>query len=127
MRLAPPLVGVRAGIFLIWLAALPTWAQHVGPDSAQSSTTGSTLELRLVPGKLQNGLPKEFTFVFVNNSAHEVRMPRPSQCSGGNGTVLLRSQFRPANPLRVPRGGGGGCGSGHAIIAPVELLQWAKS
>jgi hypothetical protein len=126
MRLAPPAVRAGTGIVVIWLAALPAWAQHVGPDS-ESSPTNSTLQLRLVPGKLQNGLPEEFTFVFVNNSVHQVRMPRPSQCSGGAGTVLLRSQFKPMNPLGVPSGGGGGCGSGHAIIAPAELLRWAKS
>jgi hypothetical protein len=125
MRLAP-LVGAGAGIVVVWLTALPVWAQHVGPES-QSSPTKATLQLRLVPGKLQNGLPEEFTFVFVNNSAHQVRMPRPSQCSGGAGTVLLRAQFKPMNPLGVPSGGGGGCGSGHAIISPAELLRWAKS
>ena len=128
MRLARPLVGAGTGILLIWLAVLPVRAQHVGPDSAQSLTSKSTLQLRLVPGKLQNGLPEEFTFVFVNISDHELRMPRPSQCSGGAGTVLLRLQFKPAKPLRVPSGGGGGCvGSGHAIVTPAELLQWAKS
>src|SRR2546430_11827924 len=106
MRLARPLVGAGAGILLIWLAVLPVRAQHVGPDSAQSLTSKSTLQLRLVPGKLQNGLPEEFTFVFVNISDHELRMPRPSQCSGGARAVVLRLPVKTPKPLRVATGRG---------------------
>jgi len=83
-----------------------------------------TLELRILPGKLERGLPKRFTFVFVNRSGHELRMPRPSQCIGGNGTVMLRSQFKPLNPRGVPSGGGGGCGAGSKKI---EVLEWLMS
>ena len=82
------------------------------------------LELRILPAKLDRGLPKSFTFVFVNRSSQQLRMPRPTQCSGGNGTVILRSQFKPLNTHAVPSGGAGGCGSG---TGKMQVLEWEKS
>ena len=83
------------------------------------------LELRILPGQLDRGLPQSFTFTFVNRSGHQLRMPRPTQCSGGNGTVTLRSQFKPLNTRGVPSGGGGGCGGG--LNEKIQVLEWAKS
>lgn len=94
-------------------------------DSVGTQIAGKpTLELRIVPGQLDRGLPKNFTFVFVNRSGHQLRMPRPTQCIGGNGTVMLRSQFKPMNTSYVPSGGGGGCGSGSG---KTQVLEWTKS
>lgn len=64
------------------------------------------VELRILPGQLDRGLPKSFTFVFVNRSGHHLRMPRPTQCIGGNGWVTLRSKFKPLNTRGVASGGG---------------------
>lgn len=83
------------------------------------------LELRILPGQLDRGLPKSFTFVFVNRSGHQLRMPRPTHCIGGNGTVTLRSKFKPLNTRGVPSGGGGGCGGG--LTEKIQVLEWAKS
>ena len=83
------------------------------------------LELRILSGQLDRGLPKSFTFVFVNRSGHPMRMLRPTQCIGGNGTVMLRSQFKPLNSRTVPSGGGGGCGGG--LSEKMRILEWAKS
>ena len=83
------------------------------------------VELRILPGQLDRGLPKNFTFVFVNKSGHQLRIPRPTQCIGGNGTVTLRSKFKPLNTRRVPSGGGGGCGGG--LAGKIQVLEWAKS
>jgi hypothetical protein len=83
------------------------------------------MELRILPGQLDRGLPETFTFVFVNRSGHQLRIPRPTQCKGGNGTVILRSKFKPLNTLGVPSGGGGGCGGG--LAGKIQVLQWAKS
>ena len=47
------------------------------------------------------------------------------QCIGGNGTVTLRSQFKPLNTRVVPSGGGGGCGSG--LTEKIQILEWTKS
>jgi hypothetical protein len=100
--------------------------QRVIPQVPQSSVPKPNLELRITPGELEKGLPKSFTFVFMNVSDHKLRMPRPTQCSGGNGTVSLRSRFKPLNPRSVPGGGGGGCGSGLLAGRP-GVLEWAKS
>jgi hypothetical protein len=83
------------------------------------------LELSILPGQLDRGLPKSFTFVFVNRSGHQLRMPPPTQCIGGNGTVMLRSQFKPLNTRGVPSGGAGGCGGG--LSEKIQVLEWAKS
>ncbi len=45
---------------------------------------------------------------------------------GGNGTVILRSKFKPVNVRRVPSSGAGGCGSGR-LTGKIEVLEWAKS
>src|SRR5256885_978933 len=34
------------------------------------------VELRVLPTQLEKGLTKSFTFVFVNRSGHQLRMPR---------------------------------------------------
>lgn len=83
------------------------------------------VELRILPSQLDRGLPKSFTFVFVNRSGHQLRMPRPTQCIGGNGTVTLRSKFKPLNTRGVPSGGGGGCGGG--LRGKIQVLEWVKS
>ena len=97
----------------------------VGTQIAPGSVTKPKVELRILPGQLDRGLPKSFTFVFVNRSGHQLRMPRPTQCIGGNGTVLLRSQFKPLNTRGVPSGGAGGCGGG--LTEKIQVLEWAKS
>lgn len=83
------------------------------------------VELRILPGQLDRGLPRSFTFILVNRSGHRLRMPHPTHCTGGNGTVTLRSQFKPLNTRGVPSGGAGGCG--HGITGKTQILEWAKS
>jgi len=61
------------------------------------------LELRLQPGKLINGVPESFTFVFVNISDHDVLMPQPSRCgTSTNGIVYLNVELNPP-PLEHER------------------------
>jgi hypothetical protein len=88
--------------------------EPVGTQTAPGSVTKPNVELRILPGQLDRGLPKSFTFVFVNRSGHQLRMPRPTQCSGGNGTVMLGSQFKPLNTRAVSSGGAG--------VAPAAVL-----
>jgi len=97
--------------------------QPVSPRIAHGSFP--KVELRLLPGQLDRGLPKSFTFVFVNRSGHQLRIPRPTQCIGGNGTVTLRSKFKPLNTSGVASGGGGGCGGG--LAGKIQVLEWATS
>ena len=111
-------------IVLPLLAAIAATLSAQDPVGSQI-VVKPKLELRILPGQLDRGLPKSFTFVFVNRSDDQLRMPRPTQCSGGNGTVMLRSQFKPLNTRGIPSGGGGGCGGG--LTDKIQLLEWAKS
>lgn len=113
---------MHRSIALLVVVVLPLYSQNHVP---KSSIAKPNLELRIVPSGLDKGLPKGFTFVFVNVSEHQLRMPLPTQCNGGNGTVLLRSRLEPLNRLGVPSGSGGGCGSGDFVGGP-GVLEWAK-
>jgi len=95
----------------------------VSTQMAQDSVP--KVELRILPAQLDRGLPRSFTFVFVNRSGHQLRIPRPTQCFGGNGTVVLRSSFKPLNTRGIASGAGGGCGGG--LLEKIEVLEWAKS
>jgi hypothetical protein len=124
LRLLVKSIGI---VLMLAAVASPLVAQRrVVQQVPQSSPAKPNLELRITPVELENGLLKGFSFVFVNVSDHKLRMPRPTQCIGGNGTVSLRSRFKPLNPLRVPSGGAGGCGSGLFGGRP-GLLEWVKS
>lgn len=113
-------------IVLAWLTGIAgTLSAQEGVDMQLAHGFVPKVELRFRPGQLDRGLPKSFTFVFMNRSGHQLRMPRPTQCSDGNGTVTLRSKFKPLNTRGVPSGGGGGCGSG--VTGKIQILKWAKS
>ena len=72
----------------------------------------ANLELHLQPGNLVKGIPEAFTFIFVNISNHDVRMPQPSYCaSDTEGTIYLVLELKPP-PLSGIRGGYGGGISG---------------
>jgi hypothetical protein len=105
------------------LAALLILGLVSAHSHAQARDT--KLELRIIAGDLERGLPKRFTFVFVNVSDHQLRMPSPTQCFGSSGTVLLRSILRPSRP-GIPSGSAGGCGAGHPV-ASRGVVEWARS
>jgi len=93
---------------------------------AQSSgIQQSSLELRVTPHQLINGVPDRFSFVFVNVGDHEVRVPPMSPCMGGrySGTLILDLEFQPSGPPTP--GKGGGCGGG--ISHMPGILEQAKS
>src|ERR1700722_397589 len=113
-------------IVLAVLTAIAGMLSAQDPVSTQvAHRSVPQVELCILPGQLDRGLPKSFTFVFVNKSGQQLRMPRPTQCIGGNGTVTLRSKLKPLNTRSVPSGGGGGCGGG--LTEKVQVLEWAKS
>lgn len=88
--------------------------------SAQTSHPhpSPNLALRLQPGKLVDGFPTSFTFVFTNITHHDVRMPKPSNCgSSETGTVDLRVSETPPQDS----GMGGGCGSGTTDLPPMRI------
>ena len=91
---------------------------------AQSSgTPQSNLELHLAAHQLINGVPDTFSFVFVNVSDHEVRVPPMSPCMGDSGTLILKLEFSPSETAK--NGKGGGCGGGASEMP--GILEQAKS
>ena len=85
------------------------------------------LELRLVPGEMQAGVPQAFTFVLVNISDHDVRVPStPSfDCFDNyDGTLWLRLKFTPLIP--GPLGHIFGCGGTRVNWPPVmdRVKKW---
>src|SRR5215467_11981310 len=103
-----------AGIAL----AMITGAQSPKP-------TASPLELQLQPESLQGEVPAAFTFVLVNKSDHEVRVPTPAvQCEDSfDGSVELRLDFKPLAP--GPGIEGHGC-AGDTMAWPA-ILERVKS
>ena len=87
----------------------------------------SSLELHLTAHQLINGVPDKFSFVVVNVSDHEVRVPSMSPCMGGrySGTLVLNLEFQPSGPPTP--GKGGGCGGGVGGSHMPGILEQAKS
>jgi hypothetical protein len=82
------------------------------------------LELRITPGELIHGVPGSISFVFLNITDHQVKIPPVSPCIGRySGTIKLRLEFSPATPRTT--GKGGGCGGG-ASDQP-GILEQAES
>jgi hypothetical protein len=84
----------------------------------------SDVDLLVRSGELTKGVPGTFSFVFVNNADHEVRIPPVSPCVGRySGTVKLGVDFSPITPQTTGKGGGCGGGASH----PPGILEQAKS
>jgi hypothetical protein len=84
----------------------------------------SNVELRLRASQIMNGVPDTISFVFVNITDHDVRVPPVSPCIGRySGTLNLRLEFSPIGPPGT--GKSGGCGGG--VSHPPGILEQAKS
>ena len=113
-------------LFLLNAAAATLGTEiAVSPQIAKRRASAQTLELRILAGQLDKGLPTSFTFVFLNKADHELKMPRPTQCFAGSGTVLLRSEFKPLKTTGVGRSGGGAYGG--LFDGRTKVLDWVKS
>ena len=90
-------------------------AQLFNYPPATKDTKPANLELRLEPKDIQNGKPQAFTFVLVNISDHDVRVPVGllRNCGGNfqKGYFRLGLKFTPLKP-GIPRGGYGCSGDG---------------
>src|SRR5581483_5525373 len=91
--------------------------------SAQLSHAKQSIELRLEPSQIINGVPEKFSFVFLNLSDHRVSIPVVSPCRAGtSGVLILNLNFSPALPNTSGRGGGCGGSNSH----PPSILEQAK-
>jgi hypothetical protein len=82
------------------------------------------VELRVTPGELIKGVPRTVSFVFLNITDHEVRIPPLSPCIGQySGTIKLRLDFSPVTPQTTGKGAGCGAGGSHTP----GILEQAKS
>jgi hypothetical protein len=98
------------------MAAALLLAPLLAPAQSNPPRQSPNLELRLQPGKLVNGIPDTFTFIFTNISHHDVRMPKPSNCvTSDTGIVVLRVKVTP-EPRSGLRGGCGGWIEGHRPV-----------
>ena len=109
---------MRVQILAFTLAVGPFLAQAQEPASIRPN-----VELLLKGGKLVNGVPDAFTFVFVNTGDHEVRLPPVSPCIGNDtGWLLLWLEFTPVKP----QGGGEGGGCGGSVNHGPKLMEQVK-
>lgn len=92
--------------------------------SAQTPSAKQSIELRLKPSEITNGVPERISFVFLNIGDQEVRIPSVSPCRAStSGVLILNLNFSPAVPQRS--GKGGGCGGG--VSHPPAILEQAKT
>ena len=129
---------------MVWLRSLTimlalgsaTWAytQATGTQPAVKDKSDN-LQLRLEPKDIQMGVPKAFTFVLVNISDHDVRVPMPVVDCGyidSTGSLQLQLKFIPLGLVHTKGGTGcgGSIGSSFDILLAVQgwkLLHAGKS
>ena len=63
----------------------------LGVSAHECAKKPSDIELRITPGELVKGVPRTISFVFLNITDHEERIPPVSPCIGQySGTIKLR-------------------------------------
>ena len=89
---------------------------HAQPPALQVRSGSDALQLLLKPEDLQAGMPGSFTFLLVNRSDHDIRLPKPSApCRNSvHGFINLVLRFTPAP---------GGKGAERAIICSVDAVR----
>jgi len=121
---------------MVWLRSLTitlalgsaTWAyaQATGTQPAVKDKSDN-LELSLEPKDIQGGVPQTFTFVLVNTSDHDVRIPATPvvNChSQYSGSIWLVHTFTPLTPGSP--GPGGGCAASKYNWPPLmdRVKEW---
>jgi hypothetical protein len=107
---------------LVLATALLTAAGSQRPNPAAAGN----LELQLKPERLEQGVPQAFTFLIVNKTDHDVRIPVPTiQCEDSfDGDILLRVRFTPLKP--EPADGLPGCAHDNELWPPImdRIQDW---
>ena len=88
---------------------------HAQPPALQVRSRSDALQLLLKPEDLPEQVPGSFTFLLVNRSDHDIRLPRPdAPCRNSvHGFINLVLRFTPAP-------GGKGTGSRARSASPME-------
>jgi hypothetical protein len=107
-----------SGLVLAMTVLTITGAQV--PDQAAGH-----LELQIQPENFEQGVPQAFTFLIVNKTNHDVRIPVPTiQCEDSfNGDILLRLRFTPLKPEPAE---GHACALDNEIWPPIldRIQEW---
>jgi hypothetical protein len=94
-------------------------------NAVSARTSSGDLEFRIHPEDIVGGIPQAFTFVFVNHSHHDVRIPGPAiqgeDSLGGH--IELQLRFTPLKP--GPPGEGRGCAGD--TFNPPSLMDRIKT
>jgi hypothetical protein len=97
----------------------------VGAQTPDQRKTAN-LEFRLHPEATEAGVPQAFSFVLVNTTGHEIRVPRPTiACEDSfSGAFWLRLYFRPLKP--EPPDEGRGCAFDNENWPPIldRIKEW---
>jgi hypothetical protein len=94
-RLQSPVLAL--GALLLTVTGAQTPPQRMG-----------NLEFHLQPERVERGVPQRFTFLLVNKTNHDVRVPIPTvECEDSfNGHIELRLRFTPLKPGSPDEGRG---------------------
>jgi hypothetical protein len=96
-----------------------------GAQTPAQQRTGN-LELRLQPERVERGVPQAFSFLLVNKTHHDVRVPMPAvDCEDSfDGDVELRRRFTPFKPGSPDEGRG--CASDTEDWPPImdRIKEW---
>jgi hypothetical protein len=103
----------------IWLAAASAQTPGQPPNG--------NLEFRILPEAVVRGMPQAFSFLLVNRTDHDVRVPVPAfKCSTAFvGSISLNVRFTPKVPSSGPSSGSG-CAGDRMDWPPIteRIMEW---
>lgn len=104
-----------ATVFVVFMGAQMTGQQKTG-----------NLDFRLRPEAVEGGVPQAFSFLLVNTTDHDVRVPMPTvECEDSfSGAIYFRVNFKPLKP--EPPGEGRGCAFDNELWPPIldRIKEW---
>ena len=128
-RILQPRMKRHQGLFVSNLGRDAFWRPPAGGWHAAAQTPAPPksghLELRLTAENLVAGMPQDFTIQLVNNSDHDVRLPKPilmcQDGTGRTGDLYFYDVFTPAKPDTRNLRPQGGCAAG-GVCSPVPTF-----
>ncbi len=101
---------MRYGLEIAGAALATTLIAGTSPQAPGAQQSGN-MELRLQADAVERRVPQGFTFLLVNRTDHDVRVPMPTVgCNDSfNGEINLKLVFTPLKPGQLGVGGGCAC------------------